>query len=194
MIKYNRPKCHTNRILRKNKILYFAKGNFFNKRMWAGDWVREHNKVPSASAQQYQFLNHRYEIDHIPGEHWLLRQCRPGVHTCQVARPSQDTWFIRRARIFHLSTAHRRHKETQEGDPPWAHTALAPPRDHSPGAAPTPHAQNPTPEARGRQRVFGTMHTVSMCVVRSSTTKNYREITQKVKRKTRPTILETQCF
>ena len=30
---------------------------------------------------------------------------------------------------------------------------------------------------------FGTMHAVSMCVVRSPTTKNYREITQKIKRK-----------
>ena len=50
-------------------------------------------------------------------------------------------------------------------------------------------------DTRGQRapKGFGTMHTVSMCVVRSSTTKNYREITQKVKRNTRPTILETQC-
>ena len=41
---------------------------------------------------------------------------------------------------------------------------------------------------------FGTTHTVSVCVVRSPTTKNYREITQKVKRNTRPTIFETQYY
>ena len=39
---------------------------------------------------------------------------------------------------------------------------------------------------------FGTTHTVSLCVVSSPTTKNYREITQKVKRDARPTIIETQ--